>query len=83
MAPLSTDHRFYHYVYFVTGGKSYEALEAGLTIDTILPVSRLIKGYSSRSGPDCLLMSLTFISNLSYSGEGTEEYTLMKGKSSL
>lgn len=67
----------------MTGGKSYEALEAGLNIDTILPVSRLIKGYSSRSGPDCLLMSLTFISNLRYSEEGEEEYTLMRGKGSL
>lgn len=77
MAALSTDHRFYHYVYVVTGGKSYEALEAGLNIDTILPVSQLINGYSSRSGPDCMLMSLTFISNLRYSEEGKEEYRLL------
>lgn len=77
MAALSTDHRFYHYVYIVTGGKSYEALEAGLSIGTILPVSRLIKGYSSRSGPDCMLMSLTFISNLRYLEEGNEEYRLL------
>lgn len=83
MATLSTDHRFYHYVYIVTGGKSYEALEAGLSIDTILPVSQLIKGYSSRSGPDCLLMSLTFISNLRYSEDAKGEYTLMRGKGSL